>query len=204
MCYSLCMSLNTHNNYWWSWLFFSATILKVTLGVRFLISELVVDSMYKGYTKGLMGNFDGNATNDFMLPNNTILDANTTSTERQIYHNFGQQCKDEWRIFWNFLVHHVKCNNWIILFFLTLGLVYDKSLFHYDKGLSHLNFSHLDFEPIFLDEVAKETLENAKTKCGPLPSQACIFDYLATGDIALAESSGTEDAAAQSDMKIIG
>mgnify|MGYP003691490745 CR=1 FL=1 len=78
--------------------FFSATILKVTLGVRFLISELVVDSMYKGYTKGLMGNFDGNASNDFMLPNNTILNANTTSTERQIYHNFGQQCKEAWRV----------------------------------------------------------------------------------------------------------
>ena len=95
------MSLNTHNNYWWSWLFFSATILKVTLGVRFLISELVVDSMYKGYTKGLMGNFDGNASNDFMLPNNTILNANTTSTERQIYHNFGQQCKEAYFLFEN-------------------------------------------------------------------------------------------------------
>ena len=71
-------------------------------------------------------------------------------------------------------------------------------------GLSYLNYSHLDFEPIFLDEVDKETLENAKTKCGPHPSQACIFDYLATGDLALAASSGTEEAAAQSDIKIIG
>ena len=191
--------------------FFLATILKVTLGVRFLISELVVDSMYKGYTKGLMGNFDGNASNDFMLPNNTILNDNTTSTERQIYHNFGQQCKDDWRFYlktkpnfyyllWNFVVHH----DWIILFTFILGLVNSKSLFHYDKGFSYLNFSHLDFEPIFLDEVDKETLENAKTKCGPHPSQACIFDYLATGDLALAASSGTEEAAAQSDIKIIG
>lgn len=40
-------------------------------------------------------------------------------------------------------------------------------------------------------------------KCGPNPSQACIFDYLATGDIALAESSGTSEASAQSDKKIV-
>ena len=80
----------------------------------------------------------------------------------------------------------------------------NKSLFHYDKGLSYLNFSHPDFEPIFLDEVDSVSLENAKAKCGNNSSQACIFDYLATGDIALAESSGTEEAAAQSDMKIIG
>lgn len=80
----------------------------------------------------------------------------------------------------------------------------NKSLFHYEKGLSYLHYSHPDFEPIFLDEVDRESLENAKAKCGYNSSQACIFDFLATGDIALAESSGTEEAAAQSDMKIIG
>lgn len=50
----------------------------------------------------------------------------------------------------------------------------------------------------------KNQLEDAKTKCGPNPSQACIFDYLATGDIALAESSGTEEVSAQSDKIIVG
>lgn len=55
-----------------------------------------------------------------------------------------------------------------------------------------------------MDEIDQNKLEDAKTKCGPNPSQACIFDYLATGDIALAESSGTEEASAQSDKQIVG
>lgn len=73
--------------------FFKAIILRVSLGVRFLISEVVVDSAYSGFAKGLMGNFDGNATNEFILPNGTLLDENATKIERDIYFNFGQKCK---------------------------------------------------------------------------------------------------------------
>lgn len=72
---------------------FSAIILRVSLGVRFLISEVVVDNAYRGCAKGLMGNFDGNATNEFILPNGILLDGNATKTERDIYFNFGQKCK---------------------------------------------------------------------------------------------------------------
>lgn len=76
-----------------SCIFCKAIIVKVSLGVRFLISEVVVDSEYGGHAKGLMGNFDGNPTNDFILPNGTILNKNSTKTERDVYNNFGQQCK---------------------------------------------------------------------------------------------------------------
>lgn len=55
-----------------------------------------------------------------------------------------------------------------------------------------------------MDEVDRNKLDDAKTKCGSNPSQACIFDYLATGDIALAQSSGKEETSAQLDMQIIG
>lgn len=61
--------------------------------MRFLISEVIIENEYKGHAKGLMGNFDGNSTNDFVLPNNTILDNDETNTERKIYNNFGQKCK---------------------------------------------------------------------------------------------------------------
>lgn len=80
----------------------------------------------------------------------------------------------------------------------------EDSLFYYKKGLSYQNYTHPKFQPIFLDEVDKNKLENAKTKCGSNSSQACIFDYLATGDIALALSSGIEEASAQSDKTIVG
>ncbi|XP_052690973.1 LOW QUALITY PROTEIN: uncharacterized protein LOC128168852 [Crassostrea angulata] len=152
----------------------TSIILRVSLGVRFLISEVVVDNAYRGCAKGLMGNFDGNATNEFILPNGILLDGNATKTERDIYFNFGQK--------------------W---------LVNENSLFYYEKGLSYQNFTHPKFQPIFLDEVDENKSENAKKICGSNPSKACIFDYLATGDIALAESSGIEEASAQSDITII-
>ena len=40
-----------------------------------------------------MGNFDGNKANEYILPNRTILDSDDTDTEREIYNNFGQNCK---------------------------------------------------------------------------------------------------------------
>lgn len=40
-----------------------------------------------------MGNFDGNKTNDFILPNGTSLPENATNSERNIYYKFGQLCK---------------------------------------------------------------------------------------------------------------
>lgn len=53
----------------------------------------MVDAQYNGQVVGLMGNFDGNSTNDFILPNGTTLDADDVKSERQIYNNFGQLCK---------------------------------------------------------------------------------------------------------------
>ncbi|XP_061182283.1 mucin-like protein [Saccostrea echinata] len=152
----------------------SSIILKVSLGVRFLISETVVDNAYKGSTRGLMGYFDGDLNNEFILPNETKLDENATKTERDIFYNFGQQ--------------------W---------LVGEDSLFSYGKGLTYKNFSHPEFEPLFLDETDKEKLDEARKRCGKNPSQACIFDFLATGDIALAESSGTEETVSKADIKLI-
>ncbi|XP_062609554.1 uncharacterized protein LOC134271353 [Saccostrea cucullata] len=152
----------------------SSIILKVSLGVRFLISETVVDEAYKGLTKGLMGNFDGKIDNEFILPNGTTLNEGATKTERDIYFNFGQQ--------------------W---------LVGNDSLFTYGRGLTYKNFSHPEFEPLFVDEADEEKLNEAKKSCGPNPSQACIFDFLATGDIALAESSGTEETVSKADIKLI-
>lgn len=88
--------------------FVEAVLLKVSLSVRFLISEVVVDSEYRGHAKGLMGNFDGNAANDFVLPNGTILDDNATGTERNIYNNFGQKCE------------HMICYNVLLLYVINV------------------------------------------------------------------------------------
>lgn len=71
----------------------------MTLGVRFLTIEAVVDSKYNGTVTGLMGNFDGDSTNDFVLPNGTMLTPEDVDSERKIYKNFGQLCKSRLFIF---------------------------------------------------------------------------------------------------------
>lgn len=68
--------------------------------MRFLTIEAVVDSKYNGTVTGLMGNFDGDSNNDFVLPNGTILQAKDVISERKIYNNFGQMCND-FRLFSN-------------------------------------------------------------------------------------------------------
>lgn len=73
--------------------FISAITIKFSLGVRFLTSETMVDEKYSGQVVGLMGNFDGNSTNDFVLPNGTILYGSEVDSERNIYTNFGQLCE---------------------------------------------------------------------------------------------------------------
>ncbi|XP_078330906.1 uncharacterized protein LOC111125451 isoform X2 [Crassostrea virginica] len=154
----------------------SSITLKVTLGVRFLTIEAVVDSKYNGTVTGLMGNFDGDNTNDFVLPNGTILTPEDVDSERKIYKNFGQ-----------------------------LWTVNDTtSIFHYASGLSHRDHDHPDFVPFFVDEYPEDQRNASRAACGgDSATQACIFDYLATGDKELALSSGNTDTSNQADTRNI-
>jgi hypothetical protein len=63
------------------------------MGVRFLACENLISEDYRGNVSGLVGNFDGDKDNDFLLPNGTTLTGDDVSSERKIYYNFGQKCK---------------------------------------------------------------------------------------------------------------
>nr|XP_022292249.1 mucin-4-like isoform X6 [Crassostrea virginica] len=150
----------------------SSITIRVSRGVRFLTCESVVSEDYKGNVSGLMGNFDGDKDNDFILPDGTTLPKSEVENERKIYYNFGQK----WSV-----------NE-------------STSLFHYDIGYSHQEFSHPDFVPFFIDEFSEEKRNASIDACGGASaSQACIFDFLATGDRALAASSGSEQATSDSE-----
>lgn len=80
------------------WFYFSNNFIlvitvRISLEKNMLLSETLVNKKYKGLTSGLMGNFDGRDSNEFILPNGTVLDENATKTERAIFYNFGQHCK---------------------------------------------------------------------------------------------------------------
>ena len=81
----------------------------------------------------------------------------------------------------------------------------NESIFYYEPGKSASDYALPEFEPFFLDEVDSETLANATIECGGASaSQACIFDFLATGDISLAEQSGQIDAQSNETNAMLG
>lgn len=75
------------------------------MGVRFLTCESVVSEDYKGNVSGLMGNFDGDKDNDFILPDGTTLPKSEVENERNIYYNFGQKCKHMLDVFGKIFEH---------------------------------------------------------------------------------------------------
>ena len=164
-----------------------------------------------------MGNFDGNTANDFLLPNGTILTGPSVDSERNIYNNFGQACKSS---FWicnvinkvipeNTRKLTLQYTQLLLSFFsrqysvcLLGSISANTSIFHYDTGLSHDNYTHPDFLPFFIDEFSEEKQNQSKRVCGE--SQACIFDFLATGDRTLAVASGNEQSTSESNTITLG
>lgn len=67
--------------------------LKVHVGLKILEFSIDVPTAFRGQFKGMMGNFNGNKSDDFILPDGTVLAANDTNTERKIFENFGRECK---------------------------------------------------------------------------------------------------------------
>ena len=67
--------------------------ISIQVGLRQLTLSVNIPNVYKNKMDGLMGNFDGDSTNDFRLPNGTILSNEDTNTEKKLFHNFGGHCK---------------------------------------------------------------------------------------------------------------
>jgi hypothetical protein len=73
--------------------FYSEIEIKIQVKSRQLTMSTTISEEYKGQVQGLMGNFDGDPNNDFILPNGTVLQNNMTESGRTIFENFGRHCK---------------------------------------------------------------------------------------------------------------
>jgi hypothetical protein len=59
--------------------------------------------------------------------------------------------------------------------------------------------------PLFIDEFPEEKVNQSREVCGGAnATQACIFDFLATEDRSLAQSSGSEAEASAADTASLG
>ena len=52
---------------------------------------VTLPSAAQGQIEGLLGDMDGDANNDFRLPNGTVLSSDLSDSE--IYYDFGLACK---------------------------------------------------------------------------------------------------------------
>ncbi|XP_071153468.1 uncharacterized protein [Mytilus edulis] len=147
--------------------------LNFQVKTRQLTLSASVPEDFKGRVQGLMGNFDGDKTNEFILPNATVLPPSDVDSERKIYNNFGQ--------LWETTA--------------------DTTIFDYTDGKSWVDYSHQDFVPLFIDEFDNSTLQSAYSVCGGSTDQykACIFDYLATGDQSFADDTQSTNVEAESE-----
>ncbi|GFN91253.1 fibrillin-1 [Plakobranchus ocellatus] len=148
--------------------FASNIALEVYVGVRNLEFSVTVPTSLKSSTTGLMGNFNDDNTDDFVLPDGTELTSTQVDTERKIFENFGRA----WEV------------------------TTSTSIFEYPSGESALDYQFPEFEPLFREEASQTLLQEAEQTCGA-EKDACIFDLLATGDpdFAAATQTAEEDIA---------
>ena len=69
--------------------FSNGASLNVTIQTGVLSFVILLPQKFRNSTKGLLGNFDGDKTNDYIYRNGTMLSINTTD---RILHTFGQSC----------------------------------------------------------------------------------------------------------------
>jgi hypothetical protein len=121
-----------------------------------------VPDRFKYKTKGLLGIFDNDVSNDFTLPDGSFLVLNA-SDDREIFYKFGEQWK-------------LNANN---------------TIFSYLGGFSKTSFTNGTFVPKFVsDGIMFENSvieELAKQKCGN--NTNCLFDISTTGELSIDDMS---------------
>ncbi|CAF1023884.1 unnamed protein product, partial [Brachionus calyciflorus] len=115
-----------------------------------------IHSKFKNKTRGLLGNCNGVKSDDFILPNGTVLNLNP-SNDREIFEKFGQKwsLKDE------------------------------QNFFTYQQGLGASDFMRANYTPKFMQDgiiFGNSSLERiAKDICND--NKKCLYDIMVTSDI---------------------
>ncbi|KAK2190863.1 hypothetical protein NP493_66g06040 [Ridgeia piscesae] len=128
----------------------------LTIGVSAEQLDITVGApdTFKNQTKGLMGVFNGDATDDLQPPGENARPLSNSSSEKTIFTDFGEL----WRI--------DSAN----------------SLFYYAPWESYATFARAGFKPLFIEDVLRNMTAEKKTKaketCGD--NKECLFDFAIT------------------------
>ena len=86
----------------------------------------------------------------------------------------------------------------------TGALTDETSLFTYPEGENTHTYTNDSFVPIFLSEVNATVRADAEAMCGGAEDLGCIFDYIATGDAALAVNTRVSSQDAKTAQEVAG
>ncbi|XP_035686712.1 mucin-like protein [Branchiostoma floridae] len=147
--------------------FFSGITVKVTANKAMLFMEFSAPEEYMNKTRGLLGRWDGDTSNDFEFFNGTLLPPK--SSERNIF-----EMGSSWQV--------------------TDGDGPKKSIFQYKPGEDSSNSTSAGFIPKFTDELDfgdPDLEEEAREVCGN--DTSCLFDVAETGDIEVGRLAEAEE-----------
>ncbi|XP_067687865.1 uncharacterized protein [Haliotis asinina] len=133
-------------------------VVTMTIISGTLSQATVLEERYRGLTKGLLGNYNGNDTDDFTSPDGTMYPA--TSTDDELY-PFGQ--------------------SWAIK-------TQDESVLLYKPGQTIATFTDSTYIPLFDKNISQADRDAGIAKCGGADKKQCIFDYAVTKNDALANA----------------
>ncbi|KAK7092486.1 hypothetical protein V1264_008224 [Littorina saxatilis] len=146
--------------------FASEITVAVSIGLRSLVLGVAMPEKFRNMTKGLLGNYNTIKTDDFVLPNGTVL--NDDITDRQLHEQFG--------------------NAWAV----TEATL---SVLRYGPREGPSDYTHSDFTTVFYDEISASDRQAAENLCGA-SDRACIYDFVASGsqDFALQTKKARQEA----------
>ncbi|XP_067950366.1 uncharacterized protein [Watersipora subatra] len=163
--------------------FSNGVVVKITANFEFelMTVNIVMAPSLEGNIEGLMGNFNGDSSDDFLYPNGSTL--NSSSTEEEIY---------PWGLSW-------MTNSSNSLFSYSTGSWSD-----YNNDSFVPVFFNPDLTVMFPDSAKRTQAINlcnggSNTDDTPEDRRECYFDYLVTGNEAAAQAtvSAAEDLATE-------
>ncbi|XP_070545876.1 mucin-like protein isoform X2 [Ptychodera flava] len=161
-------------------IFSSGISVQITASYNMLTASVVLPESFHGRTSGLVGLWNGDMADDFLLPNGTVMYPKSGSFSDQEIFTFGQM----WQI------------------------EEAESLFTYGNGTNYTHYRNDDFQPLFfgsIDEMFEgiEDMKNASVDlCGE--NMACLFDIAATGNITMGEVTALAETTYNSEKEIRG
>ncbi|XP_070174330.1 fibrillin-3-like [Littorina saxatilis] len=104
--------------------------------MKTLAISVAMPLTFSNKTQGLLGNFNGNKNDDFVLPNGTVL--SSSLTEKEIFHSFGK----------------------------AWAVTEKNTVMRYGPREGPADYAHPEFIPVFLDEQPADVIQAAEQQCG--------------------------------------